>query len=1294
MIPRAGDTVNISTGTVSVPSTAQFRTLNFSAGTLTGSPQVVGTLNWTGGQIAANVTVPESGLVNVLGLEDKFLAGGWLNNSGRLIWSSASQIRVSGGIGITNQASGLFEFQSSGTLRYDSGAVPTFINNGSLRKTAGAGVAAIVGIPVVNNGTVIVSSGTLLLTSHFTNSGETRVGGGTLELGGGGQIGGNWSVVAGTTVALTSGVFQFDANAIFNGPGNFGVTGDATLSGTVSKRNFLIAGTARGTFTLTGSINWTSGEIHSNLTISSGAMLNLLGTAQKVFGGGSLANSGRVVWLGGTLRANDGFTLNNLPAGTFDIQCDAFLQHGTGATPQFLNGGIFRKSITTGATTMSGIPFTNNGTVEALRGTLAFGASFINTGQTRVESGALHLQGGGQIAGAWSVSSGASVELQEGAFHFNEAAVFNGPGAFGVTGNVVLSGTFSRRELHLTGSVSGSFTITGSLTWSAGQIGAALTIAPGALLNVVGSAQKTFNGGVVNNAGTINWSAGDVRVMGGTVFTNSSTGVFEIQSDVSLHHESGDRPRFVNLGTFRKSAGTGTAHINGLSFQNIGTVLLNSGTLHFGSEFLNDGLAQVESGTLTLSGGGTISSRWTLAGGTSIFFTAGSFEVSPNALFFGSGVYGVNGDVTLSGILAAANFRVMGTVGGIFQLTGSVVGAFTNVGTINWSRGQISADVTVAPAGTFNLVGNQEKTFSAGVFKNLGKLVWSDTGRIRVSGGTVFTNLPGGLFDFQSNSTLFNDLSGQPRIMNLGEVRKSAGSGTTSLNAIPFTNAGTIEVHTGVLRIDRSDLSELGTTRVFAASPTTYGRLSLPGQVTLRGELELVFAEPFNFWPSVTLLPVFYGPRTGTFSAVNGANIPLGTQLVPDYRASNLLVTINPPAPVLTPAKPSFAVGEPITFSFRNAPGNPKDRIAIYPQGIVPGSSDPASSLYLDGTETGTNGLTEGTITLPGLSQVGTWSAYLLWNERTNTVAQATFQTIPLFAIALNASPVSGGSVSGAGTFPLGSERTVTARPFDNYLFQNWTENGAVVSTSSQLDFVVDGARNLVANFTLAPVDVMITTSPAGRSLTVDGQTFDAPRTFSWTPGSRHTVSAPTPQAGADETRRFAFERWSDDLEQTHEIIAPADTTTFTAHFISQFRLEAHENPPNSGVVTQVPNRSWHDAGARVLLTADPDPGYNFSGWTGVDSSEGSAAEVVMTSPKTVIASFDLSEILVSIERTAQSGRVIRFSAVPEHTYRIEASTDLATWTSLSTFADRSGMVSFTDPNAPPNRRFYRVARD
>lgn len=61
-----------------------------------------------------------------------------------------------------------------------------------------------------------------------------------------------------------------------------------------------------------------------------------------------------------------------------------------------------------------------------------------------------------------------------------------------------------------------------------------------------------------------------------------------------------------------------------------------------------------------------------------------------------------------------------------------------------------------------------------------------------------------------------------------------------------------------------------------------------------------------------------------------------------------------------------------------------------------------------------------------------------------------------------------------------GTEFTATATPNPGWEFVNWTEGGVVVSTENPYVFIVDGPRNLVANFQRLGYIIDIEVNPAG----------------------------------------------------------------------------------------------------------------------------------------------------------------------------------------------------------------------
>ncbi len=69
------------------------------------------------------------------------------------------------------------------------------------------------------------------------------------------------------------------------------------------------------------------------------------------------------------------------------------------------------------------------------------------------------------------------------------------------------------------------------------------------------------------------------------------------------------------------------------------------------------------------------------------------------------------------------------------------------------------------------------------------------------------------------------------------------------------------------------------------------------------------------------------------------------------------------------------------------------------------------------------------------------------------------------FDIVATVNPSDAGQVTGQGSYKYGEEVTLIAKPNSGYKFDNWTENGSIVSQDTAYTFTVEGDRQLVANF-------------------------------------------------------------------------------------------------------------------------------------------------------------------------------------------------------------------------------------
>jgi uncharacterized repeat protein (TIGR02543 family) len=234
-----------------------------------------------------------------------------------------------------------------------------------------------------------------------------------------------------------------------------------------------------------------------------------------------------------------------------------------------------------------------------------------------------------------------------------------------------------------------------------------------------------------------------------------------------------------------------------------------------------------------------------------------------------------------------------------------------------------------------------------------------------------------------------------------------------------------------------------------------------------------------------------------------------------------------------------------------------------------------------------------------------------------NTPLVANFST--QFAVVASAVPAAGGVTTGAGLYAAGASVTMTATSNSGYTFQNWSENGTIVSATSNYVFTMLASRTLVANFALIAGNTFSLNVTA-----LNGTVLKNPELTAYNSGAAVVLTA-TPNVG------YTFTGWSGDATGT---ISPLTVTmnankNITANFtlipLNTFTLNVIAN---NGTVLKNPNLISYDSGASVQLTATPNSGFKFTSWSGDATGSVSPLTVIMNSDKNITANF-IEDIII-----------------------------------------------------------------
>ncbi|MFM6899244.1 MAG: hypothetical protein ACKPKF_18870, partial [Microcystis panniformis] len=143
----------------------------------------------------------------------------------------------------------------------------------------------------------------------------------------------------------------------------------------------------------------------------------------------------------------------------------------------------------------------------------------------------------------------------------------------------------------------------------------------------------------------------------------------------------------------------------------------------------------------------------------------------------------VNDTLTLSNGTLALNGTTASTVDNFSQSGGTLTGSGEIIvnNNFNWTSGTESGSGKTTLKGTTNISTTNAKWVDTRTIENQGTVTWTN-GDIYLYNGANWNNTATGVFDIQGNNGFYYWSGNQPKLNNAGTLKKTAGTGTTTIS--------------------------------------------------------------------------------------------------------------------------------------------------------------------------------------------------------------------------------------------------------------------------------------------------------------------------------------------------------------------------------------------------------------------------------------------------------------------------------------------------------------------------------
>ena len=314
----------------------------------------------------------------------------------------------------------------------------------------------------------------------------------------------------------------------------------------------------------------------------------------------------------------------------------------------------------------------------------------------------------------------------------------------------------------------------------------------------------------------------------------------------------------------------------------------------------------------------------------------------------------------------------------------------------------------------------------------------------------------------------------------------------------------------------------------------------------------------------------------------------------------------------------------------------------------------------------------------------GTTEESITITLNSDTAITANFELIPVYMLTVTGA---GGVVTGAGEYQEGTEVTLTATPNEGYEFSSWsdgnTDQSRTITITQNTTLTANFSENTQSTGEITPSYTLTVNAGAGGSVSSTGGTYDE--------GVQVTISA-TPDSG------YSFSSWSDGSTDQSRTITITQNTTLTANFSEN---TTSSGGGSSGSSTTGPTTTLYtlsvtagaggivntsggeyEVGTSLTLTATPNTGYAFTGWSGNATGTDTSLTITINGNTSITANFEAITYTLTVNAgtggavsssggTYAVGTQVTISATPDSGY------SFINWSDGST--DQSRTITLSD---------------